>query len=193
MTSAQRVYLLRHGYSTFQESYDATNEDPGFIDARLAERGHEQVRLAAAAIPNLGIELVVTSPLTRAIQTVLGIFDGTPLPPVLVDARVRERLGDMCDIGRSPAELAEEYPNLDFAHLPERWWYDGPLDARGVPMEPWPEVEARARQFGDWLRSRPEATILVVSHFGLLRNLGATDIANCELREWGGELPDGLA
>lgn len=189
MSRPQRVYLLRHGYSTFQERYDVTKIDPGIVDARLTSRGHDQARAVAAQVARLDIELVVTSPLTRAIETMLGVFHDMPMPPVRVDALLRERLGDACDIGRTPQELAREFPGLDFAHLPQRWWYDGPLDARGVPMEPWLEVEARAERFAAWLRSRSERAVLVVSHHGMLLNLSGSDIANCELREWTGELP----
>lgn len=189
MSPQPRVYLLRHGYSTWQVQYDLTKADAGIIDAPLSERGREQVRAVASEVARLAVDLVVTSPLTRAIETALGVSGSGPTVPVIVDALLRERLGDSCDIGRSPLVLAREFPTLDFAHLPEPWWYEGPLDARGIPMEPWPQVEQRVRQFAEWLRPRPERSILVVSHHGLLRSLGGVEVANCELREWTGELP----
>lgn len=189
MSPLPRVYLLRHGYSTWQAQYDLTNADAGIYDAPLSERGREQVRAVAADVLRLDVELVVTSPLTRAVSTALGVFDGTPPPPVLVDALLRERLGDSCDIGRSPADLARDFPALDFTHLPRRWWYEGPLDARGIPIEPWPQVEERVRQFAAWVRARPERSVLVVSHHDLLLNLGGSELANCELWPWTGELP----
>ncbi len=189
MSPSPRVYLLRHGYSTWQAQYDLTKADAGIIDAPLSERGREQVRAVASEVARLDVDLVVTSPLTRAIETALGVSEGGPTVPVIVDALLRERLGDSCDIGRSPGELGRRFPDLDFTHLPEVWWHEGPLDARGIPMEPWPQVEQRARQFAAWLWSRPERSVLVVSHHGLLGSLGGVEVANCELREWTGELP----
>ena len=189
MRIGPRVYLLRHGYSTWQAQYDRTQADAGIPDAPLAERGREQARAVAADVAALGIELVITSPLTRAIETASRVFEGEPRPPIVVDSRLRERLGDSCDIGRSPAVLAAEFPDLDFSHLPEVWWHEGPTDARGVPMEPWPLVERRARDFAASLEGRAERSILVVSHHGFLLNFGGVAIANCELRPWTGALP----
>ena len=179
------IYLLRHGYSEWQEHYDPTQVDPGIPDARLAKRGREQVRAAAAEVHRLGIELVVTSPLTRTIETALGLFEGASSMPVfLVEPLLRERLGDSCDIGRPPAELAAEFPALDFAHLDDPWWYQGEPDERGIPIEPRDQFERRAAAFESWLRSRTEQSILVVSHRGFLRCLGAGEIGNCELKQW---------
>jgi broad specificity phosphatase PhoE len=185
-----RVYLLRHGFSVWQETYDVTKVDPVVIDARLSARGWEQVQAAAATVAALQVELVVTSPLTRAIETALGVFGGVPSAPVIVHALLRERLGDSCDIGRSPAALAAEFPALDFAHLPETWWYQGELDSRGIAVEPRAEADSRAAQFRQWLDTRTENAILVVSHLGLLRRLGGAEIANGEVREmdWAGSV-----
>ena len=192
MSQFPRVYLLRHGYSTWQAEYDLTRADAGIIDAPLAERGRAQARAVAGDIAALDIDLVITSPLTRAIETTLGVFDGASSasrPPITVDSLLRERLGDSCDIGRSPAVLAADFPDLEFSHLPEVWWHEGPTDARGVPMEPWPLVERRAREFAASLECRAERSILVVSHHGFLRNFCGVAVANCELCEWSGELP----
>ncbi|HEY5475187.1 MAG TPA: histidine phosphatase family protein [Tepidiformaceae bacterium] len=181
MSPPQSVYLLRHGESAFNAVYDVTGVDPGIIDARLTERGREQVRALSETVRRLGCELVVTSPLTRAIETALGLFDGPAAPPIVVAALMRERLGDACDIGRPPSALAREFPMLDFRHLPETWWHTGELDARGVPIESHEQAKDRIVEFRAWLAGRTEQSILLVGHAGFLYRLGGVDLANAEL------------
>lgn len=52
--------------------------EPELLDARLTERGHEQARSLREEMLNEGymdeIDLVVTSPLTRTLETATGIF-----------------------------------------------------------------------------------------------------------------------
>ncbi|MEZ4503240.1 MAG: histidine phosphatase family protein [Dehalococcoidia bacterium] len=178
-----RVFLLRHGHSTFQESYEVTNVDPGIIDAPLSDRGRAQVAAAARDVARLAPDLVVTSPLTRAIETTLGVVRDAEVR-IRVDPLVRERLGDACDVGRAPTALAEAYPALDFAHLPEVWWHRGPPDERGLPIEPRELLQQRVDRFRAWLAGREEERILVVSHSGFLRYLSGEQLDNCVVREW---------
>jgi broad specificity phosphatase PhoE len=184
VNAGQRVYLLRHGHSVFQTTYEVTGIDPGIVDAPLSDLGVKQVRELASQVSHLGIDLIVTSPLTRAIETAIGLFGGRPAAPVIVNALMCERLGDSCDIGRPASFLSAEFPLLDFSDLPERWWYEGPKDARGVPVEPRDLFSDRVTGFRKWLSSRRERIILVVSHSGFIASLCGARLANCELYEW---------
>ncbi len=185
---AGRVWLLRHGYSLWQERYDIAQVDPGgMTDAGLHDRGWRQARAAAVEVARLRQDLAVTSPYTRAIQTALALFERTPTP-IHVEPLAGERVGDSCDIGRAPSELARDFPTLDFGRLTERWWYDGPVDARGIPVEPRWLLAARAQAFAEWVRTREEESIVVVSHSGFLRRRIGRHVENCELVEWGGEV-----
>ncbi|GJE71512.1 2,3-bisphosphoglycerate-dependent phosphoglycerate mutase [Methylorubrum podarium] len=90
-SSSTRIVCIRHGESTFNAHHEATGRDPGHIDARLSERGHVQVAAAREALRAIPFELVVTSPLTRALQTTAGIFSDHPSrPDVLVEVLHRE-------------------------------------------------------------------------------------------------------
>ena len=62
------TFLIRHGQSTFNELFDATGIDPLHHDARLTSKGRHQVVAAKEAAQRLGVDLVVVSPLTRAID-----------------------------------------------------------------------------------------------------------------------------
>ena len=184
MINRQRVILLRHAHSQFQTSFEASGVDPGIIDAPLSELGVEQVRQLAANSASLAIDMTVCSPLTRALETVVGVFKGPPVCPVVIEPLLRERLGDSCDIGRPVSVLSRDYPFFDFSQLPERWWYDGPKDARGIPIEPRERLAERVSEFRSWLAARPEGSILVVGHSEFLTRLSGRQLPNCEPYEW---------
>jgi broad specificity phosphatase PhoE len=66
----------------------------------LSETGHEQVRQARPTLADVPVEIVIVSPLTRALQTALGLFGEHPsAPPMLVAHLARERVENSCDVG----------------------------------------------------------------------------------------------
>ncbi len=71
---AKSLDLIRHGQSTFNAIYAETGLDPFEEDARLTELGHRQVSATRATLAERNYDLVITSPLTRAIETTLGHF-----------------------------------------------------------------------------------------------------------------------
>ena len=139
-------------------------------------------------------DLVVVSPLTRTCETARHIFGrarvpgtppfldpgeaptGTPehaagirvpAPRILVREECRERWGHyVCDGRRPIAEIAAEFPDFDFSEVRhnEDVFYS---DAR----EPDDHCCDRAVQFLEWLNSRPEKCIAVVTHSSFLRHL----------------------
>src|SRR4051794_15995119 len=110
------VLLIRHGQSTFNVVYEETGRDPGHVDARLTELGQRQAEETRDMLAAEPVDLVISSPLTRAIQTAQIVFGERGIP-VHVTCRHRERLESTCDVGRSPMELKQDYPHLDFDHL----------------------------------------------------------------------------
>ncbi len=180
--TAKSILCIRHGESTFNAAWRAAGVDPLHFDAPLSATGVDQVRQAREALALFPAELVVTSPLTRALQTALGLFAVHPAkPPMLVAALARERVENSCDIGRSPAQLAVEFPTLELAHLGDVWWHaEGHPDERGICIEPVATVAARAAQFRNFLASRPERFIAVVGHGTFFFHLTGQTLANCE-------------
>jgi broad specificity phosphatase PhoE len=178
------IHLIRHGQSTFNAAYEATGIDPLHVDARLTALGHAQVAAARDQVGGEAYELIVTSPFTRAIETTLGIFGG-PQRPILVEALHRECLASSCDVGRSPTDLAGDFPGLSFAHLDDPWWHEGEeRDALGIAVEPEPVVAARLSAFRTWLAARPERHIAVVGHGTFFFHLTGARLANCEMLRW---------
>jgi glucosyl-3-phosphoglycerate phosphatase len=110
------IHLIRHGQSTFNALFDLNRVDPLHFDARLSQIGIDQVAAARQAASEIPVDLVVVSPLTRALQTAVGLFSETAVPIIVTDLH-RERLEHSCDMGRSPSALAAEFPMLTFDHL----------------------------------------------------------------------------
>jgi len=179
------ILCIRHGESTFNAAWRAASVDPLHFDAPLSPAGVLQVRKARRALEDMPVELVVTSPLTRALQTTAGLFDGhRHSPRIVVHALMRERVENSCDVGRRPSELAVDFPSLDLAHLDDVWWHaDGIPDTRGICIEPSASVAARALQFKSYLRGRPERCIAVVGHGTFFYHLTGRTLANCETAE----------
>ena len=64
-------------------------------------------------------EVVLCSPLTRALQTAVGAFEGTPAR-VEVLPELREHLTKSCDVGRPVGELVAEFPCANFERMARR-------------------------------------------------------------------------
>jgi len=139
-------------------------------------------------------DLVVVSPLTRTCETALHVFGqprepGKPAfldqvdapanspeyaagiktapPRFLVREECRERWGHyVCDGRRSIAEIAKEFPNFDFSELVHNddVFYSDERESDEHCCD-------RAVKFLEWLNSRPEKCIAVVTHSSFLRHL----------------------
>ena len=112
-------------------------KDPGKFDTRLAPRGIAQAeslnsRLQKEAATwsankDEAIDLVVCSPLSRALHTASLAFAGEQLQkvPRVVHAGIRERIWLTSDVGKSPDELTAAWSQQgwDFSGLEQTWWY----------------------------------------------------------------------
>eukprot|EP00200_Dunaliella_tertiolecta_P005166 CAMPEP_0202343104 /NCGR_PEP_ID=MMETSP1126-20121109/3373_1 /ASSEMBLY_ACC=CAM_ASM_000457 /TAXON_ID=3047 /ORGANISM="Dunaliella tertiolecta, Strain CCMP1320" /LENGTH=254 /DNA_ID=CAMNT_0048934135 /DNA_START=155 /DNA_END=916 /DNA_ORIENTATION=- len=183
------IRLMRHGTTEMNEylrqrPYGSPNfKDPGYYDTRLTESGKEGAKRAEAVAKSLEPQpdLLVISPLTRALQTASLAFLPWYSGRVIVEPLARERVWLSSDTGRSPDLLAQDfkdYPQLSFEGLPDVWWYTGGL-------EPEEAFQERVKEFKEWLLQRPETCIAIVAHWGLIYELtGGVDFANCELRSY---------
>ena len=84
-----KIYALRHG----ETDWNAKHLIQGKTDIPLNDEGRKQAREAAQKLAPLGINLVITSPLTRAVETTKIIVDYLKIDDshVKVDARLSER------------------------------------------------------------------------------------------------------
>lgn len=164
------MILLRHGQSEFNVVFTATRRDPGIIDPALTELGRAQAEQAAAALEGAGIRRIIASPYTRALQTAEPIARRLGVP-VHVNPIVRERYAFTCDVGSPRADLAQSWPEHDFAAIEEVWW--------PAIEEPADSVAARAALFRAEMAALPDwAETLVVSHWGFILSLTGESVMN---------------
>ncbi|CAL0319282.1 unnamed protein product [Lupinus luteus] len=195
------------------------------LDASLTPLGWKQVDNLREHVKRSGLskrlELVIVSPLLRTIQTAVGVFGGEagsdginalPLmnenvgdsgrlaisslnsPPFLAVELCREHLGvHPCDKRRNINEYRNMFPAIDFSLIES----DEDILWKPDIREKNEEVAARGLKFLEWLWTRKEKEIAVVTHSGFLfHTLSAfgndchptvkseicTHFANCELR-----------
>ena len=117
-----------------------------------------------------GIERIIVSPYTRALQTARPVAAALGLP-VTIDPIVRERYAFACDIGSPRPALERDWPNHDFSAIEDIWWPD--------QEEPEESIVDRAARFRADLAARHDwANTLVVSHWGFILSLTGQSVAN---------------
>jgi broad specificity phosphatase PhoE len=173
------VYFIRHGQSEFNAVHKPGDRDPMIFDAPLTDKGRRQAQEAKALVSNLGIKQVITSPLTRAIQTALCIFDD--IAPITVAARHRELLIHSCDVGRSPGDLQLDFPTLSFTHLADCWWHHGPENDDGVAVEPEDVFLQRIAEFERSLVQIENRPLAIVGHGNAFKAMTGRMLENCEI------------
>ena len=183
-TGPTTLLLVRHGQSMHNISnvaqYGDTGADETLFDAPLSPLGEQQV---AALLGNSDLataDLIIASPLTRAVQTMFGAFPKAPAgcAPIELWPLAAEHLTDSCDVGSGAAALGERFPTLgaQCGALPEVWWYTDEETSRTDAqdsrvkyrecgfMEPELTLIKRIDAFVAELRARPETTIAVFGH-----------------------------
>ena len=176
------VYFIRHGQSEFNAAYNGGDTDPMIFDAPLTDKGRRQAEEAKALVADLGIRQVITSPLTRAIQTALCLFD--KIAPITVAAGHRELLIHSCDVGRPPADLQRDFPTLSFTHLSDCWWHQGPENDDGIAVEPEDVFLLRMAKFAQDLAQVKERPLAIVGHGNAFNALIGRTLDNCEIHRY---------
>ncbi|KAE8729160.1 hypothetical protein F3Y22_tig00003840pilonHSYRG00009 [Hibiscus syriacus] len=145
-----------------------------YLDAELSPLGWQQVRDQRKDVCSSGllkgIEVVISSPMSRTLQTAVGIFHGeddeefttVDRPPIIAYELCRERLGKFeCDKRRSISHYRSRFPacfNVQIENENDILWKGGD------EIETHEAVRARAMKFTQWLWEREEKEIAVVSH-----------------------------
>ncbi|KAL4024290.1 hypothetical protein IC575_018075 [Cucumis melo] len=198
---------------------------PEFFDAHITQLGWQQIDNLRKHVHASGlsrkIDLVVTSPLLRTLQTAVGVFGGegyTPgmdvlplmianagnsaraaisslnCPPIAAVELCREHLGvHPCDKRRNISDYQFLFPAVDFSLAKS----DEDVLWKADVRETKEELAARGLQFLNWLWTRKEKEIAVVTHSGflfhtltafgndchpLVKKEICKHFANCELR-----------
>lgn len=166
------IHCVRHaqGYHNLSVS-NHTIHDP-----MLTQLGEEQCKTLAKNFPFMDrVDAVVASPMKRTVYTALYGF-----APVIKDKRLKvfalpelQETSDLpCDTGSNVSDLDKEFRSqpVDLSYM-----YTPPAKAWNSKLGKWSAtasaVDDRARIAREWLYSRPEKEIVVVTHGGFLHYL----------------------
>ncbi|MEM7593753.1 MAG: histidine phosphatase family protein [Cyanobacteria bacterium P01_A01_bin.83] len=171
--SATRVFLVRHGHTTYneQERYQGNSDY-----SVLTDQGEQNAFATGLALQQFNFDAIYTSPLTRAQQTVQSMVSAweqtQPNPaPILIEPKLTE----IC---------LEDWQGLTYkvvkAKFPEahRCWSDTPhlFSCDGINF-PVVDLFQAAEQFWQSILARHRGqTILIVAHGGTNRALISTAI-----------------
>lgn len=160
--------------------------DQLLYDTELTPRGRSQAASLGPSCSRLQPDLLVASPLCRALETATLAFGTTPTLRRLVLPLAAERVWHASDVGSPPEQLAARFPHFQgLADLAPVWWAvprGSPREARAYLLEPEEEFLERMEALLAWLVARPEPSIALVCHWGVLEALTGLDFRNCELR-----------
>jgi len=206
-TQVRTIHFMRHAEATHNAAFHvqgrAAYKDPQYHDARLTEFGLAQCaaaqtkyNIATHLVPD--IELVLVSPCTRATQTALECFGGVltdkkDAVPFIALECLREKAGQHpCDNRRAVSVLRHAFPAIDYSQMDEDADVYGEMTLGVEHRETNAMITQRTHDFFDWLHTRNETNIVVVTHSAFLSCLFnhvvqcTSDVSNwfenCELR-----------
>jgi broad specificity phosphatase PhoE len=106
--------------------------------------------------PRCRTQVILTSPLTRAIQTTLISYADHPEVKIIAEPKLTEFFkGAACSSGQTATVLRALYPTIDFSGCSERW-SDGAETDEGF--------EQRIRDVKELVAQRPERIVGVMTH-----------------------------
>ncbi|KAM0079630.1 hypothetical protein ACKRZS_008241 [Fusarium odoratissimum] len=186
----QTIHLVRHG----QAVHNLGEANLVLPDTDLTPLGEEQARGLLSKFPGLAnVDLIVSSPLRRTLQTTLLAFP-TQLErglQIVALPEVQEVSDLNCDTGSDLSAIKAEFEHqsVDFGLVEPGWQIKEGKWAPSIGR-----LIKRAEVARQWLSERPEREIVVVSHGGFLHfltddwvnviNPDGTDWANAEVRSY---------
>ena len=173
----KQITCIRHGKSTHNVDYHERGEivfmDPKHEDANLTDLGIYQAKQLSKTIGNF--DLVVSSPLSRTLQTTMHIFG--EIPVIVLDELMEFPLGSHTPNKRkNKSELIKLYPKTyNFNNI-----YENPPDLN--KPEEIKDLKLRIAALNNWIDKRPENKIALVGHcsfFSEFLNLPKNQIKHC--------------
>ena len=189
------IYAIRHAQSTynkwsFKRIYTPwlwTVSDPMIYDAPLSPAGIEQANELKLSLNELSekIELVICSPLSRAIHTMQIALPDIKCP-VIITPLIRERCDKTCDIGIPLSQLRERYTEYEFLHFnSEHWWHCDQSAPFELLKETPESLRNRQRELIEFLKTRSEKVVVMVTHGQFIKKLigRRLQIKNCGVKK----------
>lgn len=181
-----KFIFVRHGEALHNVAFhkEGGNTDvftrAEFKDAPLSETGIEQARKLGEELAKLNIIDLWSSPLTRAVQTSMEIFEEASVNNLYMHDSLLEFLGgnQPCNERKTRSEIKKEYSFWDTKFLPD-------LPPLWVHAEPSGLVHHRMKMFLLWLadtyKDVPDTShIVLVSHKNAILAITGKDLKNAE-------------
>ena len=156
------IFTLRHGLTELNRDKRIGGQH---LDVPLLPEGIRQAEEARAAFAGTPVDIVIASPLKRAIQTA-EIVTGWSREAIVIDELCTERsFGQMEGLAR--AQVEARFPDVRYLQIGHIGYSLNPPDG-----EPFPALQARARQFLHGMLDRHRGRrVLVSSHQNFLQQL----------------------
>jgi len=103
----KKLFLLRHG----ETEYNTRHIIMGQSDSPLTEKGIIQAYEAAKKVKKLGIDIIISSDLGRAVKTAEIISKETGIPVLRLEPAFRERYFGKIE-GKPKSEIKKEFPKF---------------------------------------------------------------------------------
>lgn len=158
------IYVMRHGETV----WNAIGKIQGRSQNRLSKNGIKQVEDSAKTLQNERIDLILTSPLMRTMQTT-NIMNKVLKTKVLKDERLIE-----IDKGKLTGRMKES--------LTEEEWRVRKENPKQLGMETYKEIENRVEDFLNYVKNDlADLNVLIVTHEVVARKIESILRANEDL------------
>ena len=150
------LYIIRHGITAWNKA----KRMQGQTDIPLAEEGIELAVRTGKGMADVPIDLVISSPLSRAVETAECVIRGRNIP-MITDERIQE-----ISFGEWEGECVQDSQRLPEGYM-EQFFHD-PLHLPQAPGgETFLQVRDRTGAFLDEIRTKTEyqdKTLLISTH-----------------------------
>lgn len=163
---SKTIYCIRHGLALHNELYKIHGSkifyNLDYVDTPLLPKGKFQAYQLNKSWDKINdIELVIVSPLKRALETAIRIFNGLNVPIVALDICREYPLGlQTCNKRSNKEELELLYPIVNFDDLlsnQDDLW--NPNEEETIES-----LNTRITFFKEYIKSRSEKNIAFVNH-----------------------------
>jgi len=170
-TSPKALFFIRHGQSEANFNKERAKSLQLYRDSPLTDRGRSEGENLSFHPSLKNVELVLSSPLSRALQTACLAF---PTNTILALPYLTEISHSKQNDGRNVEELILEFPQVDYSRVGKNWWKDR-SDLKTVTLN-----------LISFLLSRQEKCIAIFSHSRLIQLLlgtGRSSVFNAQVWE----------
>jgi broad specificity phosphatase PhoE len=168
----QTLYLIRHGHSLHNELFHTLGVKAfrikETIDAPLTVIGEQQsIELGHSWKNKHEIELVLVSPLMRALQTTANIFNDTTIPIICKEFIREYPIGeDTCNQRSDLSTMKHQFSQIDFSEIEEMkdiYWSE--------ERETIESLNQRIELMETYIRERKETKIAIIGHGSFIGHL----------------------